>query len=548
MVAENVKIGAGRMERQTYEFGPRKNDQHRAQNRDGLWCTYCKKARHTKENCWKIHGKPPSQEWGHKGTSICDKGQAHIVIDPKKESKQETTNLNHEEVEKLRSFFSTMERSSGSQFPTTGICSLAHSGKLCYSFGFNVSDLTLKHSWIIDSGATYHMTHSSKRFSTYSPCPSNKKISTADGSLTTVAGKGDVQISPFITLKNVLHVPKLSTNLVSVKKIIKDLFCKVVYDDEYCEFQEKVSGRTIGLAKEKDGLYCLEMPAKTKIFHSLVSESIYPIKKKSYFIIVVTPLLGSSKFFFLRYFQNLMLKTFIVRYVSLLNTSGFLFQIVIKEALFPFILFILIFGFVTFIDDCTRVTWVFLLKHKSDVSSVLPNFILMIKNQFGVNIKRLSSDNARDYFNQTLTSYCQKEGIIHESSCVKTPQQNGVAERKNRNLLDQTRALLFQKNVPKHFWGEAVLTATYLINRLPTRVLEFKSPMEVLCSFYPNISISNNLVPRIFGCVSFVHIHSQERGKLDPRALKCVFRDIRQPRKVINVIILHPRNSLYQGM
>jgi hypothetical protein len=82
---------------------------------------------------------------------------------------------------------------------------------------------------------------------------------------------------------------------------------------------------------------------------------------------------------------------------------------------------------------------------------------------------------------------------------------------------------MFQKNVPKSFWGEAVFKATHLINRLPSRVLGFKSPMGIVSTFYPNLHTTNNLVPRIFGCVSFVHIHSQSRGKLDQRALKCVF-------------------------
>ena len=179
--------------------------------------------------------------------------------------------------------------------------------------------------------------------------------------------------------------------------------------------------------------------------------------------------------------------------------------------------------FLTFIDDCTRVTWVFLLKQKSEVSSVVQCFFSMVKNQFGVSIKRIRSDNAKDYFNHGLISFCQKEGIIHESSCVKTPQQNGIAERKNGHLLDQTRALLFQHEVPKRFWGEAVFTACYLISKLPSSIRASKSPMEVLSSFYPNVSTSNQLVPRIFGCVSFVHVHSGNRGKLDPRALKCVF-------------------------
>lgn len=115
----------------------------------------------------------------------------------------------------------------------------------------------------------------------------------------------------------------------------------------------------------------------------------------------------------------------------------------------------------------------------------------MVKTQFGVSIKRVRSDNAKDYFNHEFNSFFQKESIIHESSCVKTPQQNGVAERKNGHLLDQTRAMLFQNKVPKKFWGEAVLTASYLINRLPSSVLDSKTPMEVLSSFYPYMPTSN---------------------------------------------------------
>lgn len=102
----------------------------------------------------------------------------------------------------------------------------------------------------------------------------------------------------------------------------------------------------------------------------------------------------------------------------------------------------------SFIDDCTRVTWIYLLKQKSDVSHVLPTFFNLVKTQFDVTIKRFRSDNAKDYFNQNLSVFFKNEGIIHESSCVNTPQQNGIAERRNGLLLDITRSLLFHKRVP----------------------------------------------------------------------------------------------------
>ena len=85
------------------------------------------------------------------------------------------------------------------------------------------------------------------------------------------------------------------------------------------------------------------------------------------------------------------------------------------------------------------------------MSEVFPNFFKMIKNQFGVCIKSLRSDNAGDYFNQTLSTFLQKEGMVHYSSYVDTSQQNGVDEWKSKHLLEVTRALLFQTHVPKSY-------------------------------------------------------------------------------------------------
>ena len=121
----------------------------------------------------------------------------------------------------------------------------------------------------------------------------------------------------------------------------------------------------------------------------------------------------------------------------------------------------------------------------------------------------------------TLQKYFHTHGIIHQTTCAYTPLQNGVAERKNRHLLEVTRALLFTASVPKSHWGDALLTATYLINRTPSRVLDFKRPLEVLFSSVPS---SNFIIPpRVFGCICFVHLHGQSRSKLYPRTLKCVF-------------------------
>ena len=120
--------------------------------------------------------------------------------------------------------------------------------------------------------------------------------------------------------------------------------------------------------------------------------------------------------------------------------------------------------FITFIDDHTHLCWVYLLTDKIEVPSVFMNFHFMIQTQFHTKIQILCTDNGTEYFNHSLSTYLQENGIIHQSSCVDTPQQNGVAEWKNRHILKVARTLLFTSRMPSQFWGDSILTATYLIN------------------------------------------------------------------------------------
>ena len=118
--------------------------------------------------------------------------------------------------------------------------------------------------------------------------------------------------------------------------------------------------------------------------------------------------------------------------------------------------------------------------------------------------------------NQNFSNFLKQKGIIHQTTCVYTPQQNGISERKNCHLLEMTRALMFQTNVPKIYWSDAILTATYLINRLPSVVLKNKSPLEII---YQRKIIFNHL--RIFGCTCYVH--QNKRDKLDHTSIKAIF-------------------------
>jgi len=144
---------------------------------------------------------------------------------------------------------------------------------------------------------------------------------------------------------------------------------------------------------------------------------------------------------------------------------------------------------------------------------------VMVKIQFDKNVKTIRFDNAIELSKSyEILEFFASFGITHQTSCVQTPQQNGVAERKHRHLLEVSRALLFQASLPLRYWGDCVLTGTHLINRLPTKVLRGKTPYEVLHGSAPTY---NHL--RVFGCLGFVATYKQGRDKFQPRARTCVF-------------------------
>nr|XP_016476676.1 PREDICTED: uncharacterized protein LOC107798213 [Nicotiana tabacum] len=138
----------------------------------------------------------------------------------------------------------------------------------------------------------------------------------------------------------------------------------------------------------------------------------------------------------------------------------------------------------------------------------------MVERQFDVKVKVIRSDNAMELGKDYVHSeYLTSQGILHQISCVATLQQNGVVERKHRHLLEIARALIFQSKLPTSYWGECVLTATHLINRIPSRVLKGKTPYEVI---FGELHDYTDL--RTFGCLCYVSTLTQSRGKFEPRA------------------------------
>ena len=110
-------------------------------------------------------------------------------------------------------------------------------------------------------------------------------------------------------------------------------------------------------------------------------------------------------------------------------------------------------------DDYSRATWVHLLSHKSNAFPILQAFVLQMKTQFSAVVKIIRSDNGLEFQDTAALQFYKDKGIIHQNSCVETPQQNGIVERKHKHLLEVARALMIQSGLPLKYWGDSVLTA-----------------------------------------------------------------------------------------
>ena len=175
--------------------------------------------------------------------------------------------------------------------------------------------------------------------------------------------------------------------------------------------------------------------------------------------------------------------------------------------------------FVVFVDDFTHFVVVYLIRTKDEVLSKFVDFEAMASAHFNLRISKFRSDNGGEFYGREFQKFCRSKGIQMIPTCPYTPQQNGVSERMNRTLLDKTRAMLHQNNVPKKLWGEAVYVSAYVTNRSPSRILRRrKTSFELWFNKKPDLS---NL--KVFGCVGYTQIPQQKRKKLDSRSLVLTF-------------------------
>lgn len=173
----------------------------------------------------------------------------------------------------------------------------------------------------------------------------------------------------------------------------------------------------------------------------------------------------------------------------------------------------------TLTDDYSRKSFGYLMKKKSEVFSNFVIFKTLVEKQTGFHVKCLRSDNGGEYCSKEFTTYLQKEGVLHQLTVPYSAPQNGVAERLNRNVMEKARCMLLQAGLCKRFWGEAIMTAIYLKNRSPTAALAGQLPEETWSGHKVRL---DHL--RVFGCIAYSLIPEPTRtSKLNARSKMCIF-------------------------
>ena len=173
--------------------------------------------------------------------------------------------------------------------------------------------------------------------------------------------------------------------------------------------------------------------------------------------------------------------------------------------------------FLTLLDDKTHYAWVYPLKTKDQVFECFKEWQAEVENYTGQRVKTLRTDNGGEFTSKSFTAHLKASGIRHELTVPKTLEQNGVAERLNRTLVETTRAMLLDAKLPHKFWAEAISTAAYLRNRSPTSAVEGNTPCQAWYGQRPRVEHL-----RVFGCAAYVHVPKDERGKLDSKTKKWV--------------------------
>ena len=413
-------------------------------------------------------------------------------------------------------------------------------------FVFSVADAAPA-EWILDSGASSHMTYELKDFCEYRSLKEEVTVCVADGNRSRAEGVGSVRLKDqdgrIVTLTEVIHVPELDRKLVSVpmlaSKGVKMVFahdaCTLEYGDELvtkvprsgklfamkavalsqaAKVSESMGGEAVALSVQDEKAQVLHArlghvgPTKMK----LVMEAGLGVPMTPLEVLDRLPCAGCAC-------GKMKVADFKHTSGSQVKTSRVL-ELVHSDVMGPMTprskggsRFI-----VTFVDDFSRFVCVYPMKAKAEVLERFKEFKSMMEGVTGSRVRCLRSDNGGEYCSKQFQGFCLHHGIIRQMSTPYTPQQNGLAERMNRTLMEMTRSMLYHMQMEKHWWGEALMTAAYIVNRIPNTARPDKTPFEVVYNLKPSLDGLH-----VFGSRGFVYVDKSKRKKLDTKAHPCIF-------------------------
>ena len=390
--------------------------------------------------------------------------------------------------------------------------------------------------WWIDSGASQHMTMKKDELLNYKSFDVPLRINLADDSFLLSYGTGNVSLKLYsnnesfnIVLHDVLYVPKIQAKLLSLPDILKK-GAEVRFKGSSCFLI--INGREYVLGHRHGKLFKLNCdPVETCCFSTAIE----------------SPSVWHMRFGHLGY-DNLRI-LYDKRMVAgmKLNTEPIDKNcescIMGKHNRTPFpkksqrkttnpleVVYSDVCGpmscnsiggsryFVTFVDDFSRYVVVYTMKHKSEVLSKFKQFLEMAETLHDRKLKVLQSDNGGEYNSNEFRDFLIERGIQKYETIPYSPQQNGVAERTNRTLMEKVRCMLHHSGLTLKFWAEALSTATYVKNRSPTSAFGEGTPFERWYKQKPDVEHL-----RVFGCRAYAHVPDEKRKKLDRKSTKCIF-------------------------
>ena len=195
--------------------------------------------------------------------------------------------------------------------------------------------------------------------------------------------------------------------------------------------------------------------------------------------------------------------------------------------------------FLTFINDFSRRMWVYPFKAKSECFERFMEFKALAEKEVEADIKVLRSDNGGEYISNQFEAYLKAQGIAHQTSTLHTPQQNGVAERANRTIVEMARSMIYGQGLGLEFWAEAVKNAVYIRNWCPTSAIHGKTPQEAWCG--KKLSVAHM---RVFGCIAYAKVPDASRTKLEPKSVKCLFLGYCEGTKAYRLINLETKKII----